>query len=61
MVFTLIWFILKRCNMKTITKEKYIKQSLRLIQNISYDIDDKKHRIHWILEHIKTLKQRYKH
>lgn len=31
---------------KQLQKEKYIKQSLRLIQNISYDIDDKKHRIH---------------
>lgn len=40
---------------KQLQKEKYIKQSLRLIQNISYDIDDKKHRIHWILEHIKHL------
>lgn len=40
---------------KQIQKEKYIKQSLRLIQNISYDIDDKKHRIHWVLEHIKHL------
>ena len=40
----------------TFTKKKNnIKQSLRLIQNISYDIDDKKHRIHWILEHIKHL------
>ena len=29
---------------KQLQKEKYIKQSLRLIQNISYDIDDKKHR-----------------
>ena len=28
---------------KQLQKEKYIKQSLRLIQNISYDIDDKKH------------------
>lgn len=37
---------------KQLQKEKYIKQSLRLIQNISYD---KKHRIHWILEHIKHL------
>lgn len=36
-------------------KMQYEKQSLRLIQNISYDIDDKKHRIHWILEHIKHL------
>lgn len=40
---------------KQLQKEKYIKQSLRLIQNISYDIDDKKQRIHWILEHIKHL------
>ena len=40
---------------KQLQKEKYIKQSLRLIQNISYDIDDKKYRIHWILEHIKHL------
>ena len=40
---------------KQLQKEKYIKQRLRLIQNISYDIDDKKHRIHWILEHIKHL------
>ena len=40
---------------KQLQKEKYIKQSLRLIQNIRYDIDDKKHRIHWILEHIKHL------
>lgn len=40
---------------KQLQKEKYIKQSLRLIQNISYDIDDKKHRIHWILKHIKHL------
>ena len=40
---------------KQIQKEKYIKQSLLLIQNISYDIDDKKHRIHWVLEHIKHL------
>lgn len=40
---------------KQLQKEKYIKQSLRLIQNISYDIDDKKHPIHWILEHIKHL------
>lgn len=40
---------------KQLQKEKYIKQSLRHIQNISYDIDDKKHRIHWILEHIKHL------
>lgn len=40
---------------KQLQKEKYIKQILRLIQNISYDIDDKKHRIHWILEHIKHL------
>lgn len=40
---------------KQLQKEKYIKQSLRLIQNISYDIDDKKHRIHWKLEHIKHL------
>lgn len=40
---------------KQLQKEKYIKQSLRLIQNISYDIDEKKHRIHWILEHIKHL------
>lgn len=40
---------------KQLQKEKYIKQSLRLIQNISYEIDDKKHRIHWILEHIKHL------
>ena len=40
---------------KQLQKEKYIKQSLRLIQNIIYDIDDKKHRIHWILEHIKHL------
>lgn len=40
---------------KQLQKKKYIKQSLRLIQNISYDIDDKKHRIHWILEHIKHL------
>lgn len=40
---------------KQLQKEKYIKQSLHLIQNISYDIDDKKHRIHWILEHIKHL------
>ena len=40
---------------KQLQKEKYIKQSLRLIQNISYGIDDKKHRIHWILEHIKHL------
>lgn len=40
---------------KQLQKEKYIKQSLRLIQNISYDIEDKKHRIHWILEHIKHL------
>lgn len=40
---------------KQLQKEKYIKQSLRLTQNISYDIDDKKHRIHWILEHIKHL------
>lgn len=40
---------------KQLQKEKYIKQNLRLIQNISYDIDDKKHRIHWILEHIKHL------
>lgn len=40
---------------KQLQKEKYIKQSLILIQNISYDIDDKKHRIHWVLEHIKHL------
>jgi len=40
---------------KQLQKEKYIKQSLLLIQNISYDIDDKKHRIHWVLEHIKHL------
>ena len=42
-------------HIQQLQKEKYIKQSLRLIQNISYDIDDKKHRIHWILEHIKHL------
>lgn len=40
---------------KQIQKEKYIKQSLFLIENINYDIARKEHQIYWILEKIKQL------
>lgn len=40
---------------KQVQKEKYIKQSLFLIENINYDIARKEHQIYWILEKIKQL------
>lgn len=57
LLITFILIIINGIYLNRIYTEKmqYEKQSLRLIQNISYDIDDKKHRIHWILEHIKHL------
>lgn len=40
---------------KQIQKEKYIKQSLFLIENINYDISRKEHQIYWIIEKVKQL------
>ena len=55
LMLTLAEKTIKKEKMQYETNKKKIYKTKRLIQNISYDIDDKKHRIHWILEHIKHL------
>lgn len=36
-------------------KEFYVKQSLQLIENMKFDIDNTEHRMYWIMEKIKIL------